>query len=336
MPTINFPTSPYSGQSYNFNGRTWYWNGYAWDVSTSTSGGGSGTAVQYLDQLADVTIYDPYVGQALIFNGSEWVNDYVDIPADAVWENAATTTATDINGVPAGTSLAGLTPIQVLEEILYAYQSVTLSAFSIGLSSTFEIGQTAGGGSATATWSATNSSNIVTNGMSITYSGVSSGTLVTGQPYSAGSGLSIAHPSYSSSTVGATLTFTLNADQEQGADATRTTSSRWWSRMHYGKSTNASLTTFMGGTLSGGSNSLISSASFPSSSLSFSAVNGYVYIFVHNNYSITSFAIGATDVSSTFSMVGTQSIANAYGATATYKVYRSNNQLNGDFTLSVS
>jgi hypothetical protein len=223
-----------------------------------------------------------------------------------------------------------------LEEILYAYQPVTLSAFSIGLSSTFEIGQTAGSGSATATWSATNSSNIVTNGMGISYSGVSSGALVSGQPYSSGSGLSIVHPAYTSSTVGATLTFTLSADQQQGADATRTTSSRWWSRMHYGKSTNASLTTFMGGTLSGGSNNLISSASFPSSSLSLGAVNGYVYIFVHNNYTISSFAIGATDVSGTFSMVGTQSITNTYAATATYKVYRSTNQLNGDFTLSVS
>ena len=335
MPIINFPTSPYSGQSYSFNGRTWYWNGYAWDVSTTTSGGGSGTAVQYIDQLADVTIYDPYVGQALLFNGNEWVNDYVDIP-NPVWENLEATTATDINGVPAGTSLAGLTPIQVLEEILYAYQPVTLSAFSIGLSSIFEIGQTAGGGSATATWSATNSSNIISNGMSIAYSGISTGTLITNQPYSAGSGLSIVHPSYSSSTVGSTLTFTLSADQQQGADATRTTSSRWWSRMHFGKSTNASLTTFMGGTLSGGSNSLISSSSFPSSSLSLSAVNGYVYIFVHNNYSITAFAIGATDVTGTFSMVGTQSITNSYGATATYKVYRSVNELNGAFTLSVS
>lgn len=333
MPIINFPTSPYSGQSYSFNGRTWYWNGYAWDVSTTTSGGGSGTAVQYIDQLADVTIFDPYVGQALIFNGNEWVNDYVDMP---VWENLEATTASDIGGIPAGTSLVGLSPIQVLEEILYAYQDVALTAFSIGLSSTFEIGQTAGGGSATATWSATNSSNIVANGMSISYSGVATGTLITGQPYSAGSGLSIVHPSYSSSTVGGTLTFTLNADQQQGVDKTRTTASRWWSRMHYGKSTNASLTTFMGGTLSGGSNSLISSSSFPASSLNFSAVNGYVYIFVHNNYSINSFAIGATDVSGTFSMVGTQSVTNTYGATATYKVYRSTNQLNGAFTLSVS
>jgi hypothetical protein len=335
MPTINFPSSPYDGQTYSYNGRTWYWNGYAWDVSTSTSGGGGGTSIQYLDQLEDVGIIDPYVGQALVYNGAEWVNDYIDIP-NSVWENSSATTATDINGVPAGTSLVGLTPIEVLEEMLYAYQPVVLSAFSIGLSSTFEIGDTAGGGSATATWSATNSSNVVTNGMGITYSGVAAGTLVTSQPYSAGSGLSIAHSSYSTSTVGGTLTFTLSADQEQGANATRTTSSRWWSRMHYGKSTNASLTTFMGGTLSGGSNSLISSSSFPASSLSLSAVNGYIYIFVHNDYSIASFAIGATDVSSTFSMVGTQSITNAYSATATYKVYRSTNQLNGDFTLSVS
>jgi hypothetical protein len=77
MPTINFPSSPYDGQTYSYNGRTWYWNGYAWDVSTSTSGGGGGTAIQYLDQLEDVGIIDPYVGQALVYNGTEWVNENV-------------------------------------------------------------------------------------------------------------------------------------------------------------------------------------------------------------------------------------------------------------------
>lgn len=30
MSNINFPTSPYPGQTYTFNGNTWTWNGYTW------------------------------------------------------------------------------------------------------------------------------------------------------------------------------------------------------------------------------------------------------------------------------------------------------------------
>ncbi len=29
--TIDFPTSPVTGQSYTFNGRTWQWNGSGWE-----------------------------------------------------------------------------------------------------------------------------------------------------------------------------------------------------------------------------------------------------------------------------------------------------------------
>jgi len=76
MPTINFPSSPYSGDTYTFNGRTWIWNGYAWDIASATSGGGSFPA-QYLTQLGDVDIYDPYVGQALVYDGTQWVNESV-------------------------------------------------------------------------------------------------------------------------------------------------------------------------------------------------------------------------------------------------------------------
>lgn len=72
MPTINFPSSPIFGQTYTFNGRTWLWNSYAWDVST-VSGGGGGVA-QYLYQLGDVTVIDPYDGQGLVYNGTSWEN----------------------------------------------------------------------------------------------------------------------------------------------------------------------------------------------------------------------------------------------------------------------
>ena len=37
MPNIDFPSSPYNGQTYVFNGNTWTYNGVAW-VSIGSSG----------------------------------------------------------------------------------------------------------------------------------------------------------------------------------------------------------------------------------------------------------------------------------------------------------
>lgn len=37
MP-IDFPTSPTLNQTYTFGGRTWSWNGVAWDNVTTTLG----------------------------------------------------------------------------------------------------------------------------------------------------------------------------------------------------------------------------------------------------------------------------------------------------------
>lgn len=75
MPTINFPSSPFVGQTYSFNGRTWVWNSYAWDVSTASGGGGGGAGgAQYLFELNDVTVIDPYEGQGLVYNGTTWEN----------------------------------------------------------------------------------------------------------------------------------------------------------------------------------------------------------------------------------------------------------------------
>lgn len=76
MSLIDFPSSPNLGQKYTFNGRTWEWNGYAWDISGATGGGGS-TFSGNLYSLNDVALTDPYVGQALVYDGSKWINDKV-------------------------------------------------------------------------------------------------------------------------------------------------------------------------------------------------------------------------------------------------------------------
>ena len=44
--SLNFPSSPATGDSYSFGSRSWVWNGYAWDsTGTSVSGGGGGGSI---------------------------------------------------------------------------------------------------------------------------------------------------------------------------------------------------------------------------------------------------------------------------------------------------
>ena len=48
MP-INFPNSPTTGQTYNYSGLTWVWNGSAWD--------NTGTNLYNVDGGTATTIY---------------------------------------------------------------------------------------------------------------------------------------------------------------------------------------------------------------------------------------------------------------------------------------
>ena len=42
---IDFPTSPALNEIYSYGGRSWQWNGYAWDVYSSGTSGITGTYV---------------------------------------------------------------------------------------------------------------------------------------------------------------------------------------------------------------------------------------------------------------------------------------------------
>ena len=42
MASINFPSSPYTGQPYSFNGNTWIFNGYAWVLNNQSATGSQG------------------------------------------------------------------------------------------------------------------------------------------------------------------------------------------------------------------------------------------------------------------------------------------------------
>lgn len=260
----------------------------------------------------------------------------------AVWTNTALTTE-KVGGVNAGSSLVGQTAIQILETMLYAYQSVSLTAFNIsGLSSPVEIGSTIGGGLFSASWGATNSSNINPNGMSINYSGnLGSGAIDSGFNYSPTT-RTVTLPPFTTNSINNTITFTLTADQIQGTDPTRSTSVQWRSKIYYGKgygnlTSQSPITTSL---LQYGNSQFINSNNNPETvnmdiGVTQSGGPGFIYIFVHNNFTLSTISIGTTDNTGAFELLGTFSIQNAFN-TAQYKIYKSYNEINGAVTLKVT
>jgi hypothetical protein len=59
---INFPVSPSVNDTYTFNGKTWVWNGYAWNLKTTTLPGLSGNTSYLLSN--DGTNYTWVVGDS--------------------------------------------------------------------------------------------------------------------------------------------------------------------------------------------------------------------------------------------------------------------------------
>lgn len=99
MSNINFPTSPYPGQTYTFNGNTWTWNGYTWTSqgisgptgptgATGSQGiqgptgatGSNGISSNYYNYLTKTTINSGNPGSSYL-----------------IWNNPTQTSSTQIN-----------------------------------------------------------------------------------------------------------------------------------------------------------------------------------------------------------------------------------------------
>ena len=166
-------------------------------------------------------------------------NQNVEIIPD-VWTKDDTIPTT-IGGIASGTvgqTLDGLTAIQILEKLLYPYQTLSFSSFSVGLpiSETVEVGTISAALAYTSNWGFNNGSNLTANSISIT-------GLTTLASSLSGTTSSVTHPVYSFD-VPTNLTFTIRANQTSGGDATRTQTYSWRKKIWYGKSNSPSLTQY--------------------------------------------------------------------------------------------
>jgi hypothetical protein len=304
--------------------------------------GTTGETGQY-DYLVGSRWVDSDTGREYIYigDGDNWY--WVEPPgggggSEGTWIRPDPTTATDVAGIPAGTTgLVGENSIQILERILYPYQRVSFSNLNTGLGATqFELGQTAGNGSKTVTWTASSPpSNWIDGSGVLRYSGFVSGTLLTGFNPTANTA-TVTYPAIRSTSLSSnTFTLQITGAQVEGTNPSATTSARWWSRLYWGKSTSTSHTNPL--TLTNGSSDLFSSVG--TRSFDVSEGNGYFYLFLHNNYKLDSIFLGVLPLSLTLPLPSQPSpvtVTNVHGSQQQYKIYRSNQILNGSLSLNIT
>jgi hypothetical protein len=262
----------------------------------------------------------------------------------ATWTNATPTTATDIIGIPNGTTIdPGSNSIQILEKILYPYQSVSFSNFTLGLAAnSFDLGQTSSAGNYNAQWSASNpTGNWVAGSVGISRAGT---TLVSGLNYDS-SPTSITHPAYRY-TVSTNLSFSLTGQQLQGSNpvsASKTYS--WLHRIYHGKS--ASDPTSTGGLSNSGSRFASGLSSFPTGS---NPSTGGRYVFTASGSALACYVIVPTSPSpvgsySTFKDInnftlnpetGTFTEFNSHGVEIQWRWYKVGNPTTGEYEVTAS
>ncbi len=273
---------------------------------------------------------------------------------ETTWSNPNPTLATDIDGIPVGTIFdVGTTAIAILERILYPYQSVSFTNLNTGFDSTYELGQTANTPNANRTISWTISSgptaNWVVNSGQLTYRGFNNFDIASnfqvydydGQPRT--SSVSVSFPTGLRGTDlnNNTITFQITAQQVGGTPlVSRSSSSRWWSKMYWGKSTDTDLKNPFA-LVDGITNGLsVNTTAVDPVTLNITAggSDAYVYLFLHDYYKLNSIKLDGINVSLREPPGGgitTHSVANARGFTADYKIYRSTNQLPSNLQMEI-
>ena len=250
------------------------------------------------------------------------------------WSNPDATTVT-VGGVlenTSGTTLIGLSAIQVLERILYAFTPAAITSFTAPFLSQLDLGQSIGGaGPFTFNFTVSNPSSV--SNLSLAFANNNSNYSILASvitPTSTSYTGSI--PSVTSVVPGYFVSFRLRAIQSdaQYADSQSFYNLYWWSSIHYGKATSTDEKDYRNFDVDLGSQ-LIATVSSSTQTIPTTGGGGYVYFFIHNSRSITSIFQGPLDVTSAFIQQDPSTVNGI-----TYKVYRSTEFVNDDLTFTVN
>jgi len=337
--SLSFPNNPSLNQTHSFAGKTWKWNGNAWDAVLQVGGGGTGT-VRYTigttPPASPVTgdkWFNTTVGLELTYLEDDWVAVNAAQGSESTWKRDDATTET-VGGIPSGTTFSlGTTSTEILEQLLYPYQNVSFATFDEGISNR-EVGDV---------FNTTSTFNWTTNGPDENWTAGSinivgpSGDVATGLNINQ-SGISVSHGTYNSS-IPVNKQFTISGSQTQGSNPSKTSSFGFRYRYYYGK--DAAI--IDGSTL----NSAGFSSVLRSTPNGFGGNDGqpftssddeYIYfIYPTGDYGGTNIIFRDKDTGFAFSSVleNTFDYQNTHGVTVEYRIMRSFNQTNGTQNISV-
>jgi len=250
------------------------------------------------------------------------------------WQRGGELFPQTLGGIVAGSSFDQGTSINtILETLLFPYQEVSFSAFSIGIAgSPFEVGQTAGNSSANATWSTSGpTSNWVPGSINIS-ANQSIGNLASGLNYNS-SPYSISHGAYRYETR-TNLTFTITGQQVQGNNPSRSQTLSWNYRYYAGKTAEG----FTGLDLeSQGFASTTNRTSPINWQITFSGSDNKAYFIIPNpDYSGTlKFTDTGTNLEFPFNSPKALTHTNVHGTEVSYSIYESFNNFSGTRTIKV-
>ena len=264
------------------------------------------------------------------------------------YNNSQQMTAT-VGGLAAGTTFDNISLKDLLDDLLYPYQSPSFSSFTF-TPTTYENGQTAG--SSSFTWAVSNFSNVDAGidfilsssfGTTANYSAVATKTS-TPTSLISGTGLTV-----SSSTATNTASITLYGKNTQGATFSSSRTLSWLHRGYFGRSTQTSIgdsgATGFGSLAAGQGGTFL--ASNANRTYAFNAPNpftpgqqSYIYFVFPTAWGSPQIYDSTTNynITETFNyagQTGTFGIRNRFGQTATYNYWRSQYGLNGAITLYI-
>jgi hypothetical protein len=245
------------------------------------------------------------------------------------------------NGIASGITFSvGSSAISVLEKLIYPYQPVSFSNFTIGLSNNiFDLGQTSAAGNYSASWNTSGpASNWVAGSLNIAI--VSGSNLATNINYNS-SPYNISHSAYLYLTP-STLSFSLTGQQASGTvivTAPPKTYS-WLHRIYYGKSSSSAPSSISNLTTGQTNRYTSSPSSLGNYTYSFtsSAIAEYCYVIVPTSPGTPgSYTTWRDENNLTFTpQEGTFTEVNSHGVSISWKWYKVANPTTGAISVSAS
>lgn len=266
--------------------------------------------------------------------------DDITLPASGRWikkltigeityTNSHPSTASNLEGIPAGSTFSGLTMKQMWDKLLYPYQFPVFSSFNLSGYTTLEVGIGIPVGSKTFNWLTTNPINVNTNSI-----GISGPGMVAASSLPNTGNATINFTSIVNQSVPGSRTWTITGINTQSSNFNKTYTVNWMWSVYWGESAAESLAA--SGDVLGLRTNALATVAASSRSYVYAELQYKYFCYPSDWADPTSFKRADTGMTVPgFIQPGLVSVVKN-GVTKQYKVWRSYEKLEGAQTIIIS